>query len=109
MPQIYYGFLNETQSFPKVLSEWNNLITNNNIDLLIALAFYKVGSYDEYAKSGSNEWLNNTDIIMKEVIHSRNSKHYTGFCLFRYGFLFDKKLYTKTSLQEIRNLKKILK
>ncbi len=109
MPQIYYGFFNETQAFPKVLQEWSNLITNNNIKLMVALAFYKVGQFDMYAKSGSNEWLTNNDIIMREIILSRNIKHYEGFCLFRYGFLFDKNLYSNTSLQEIKNIKKILK
>lgn len=109
MPQIYYGFFNETQAFPKVLQEWSNLITNNNIKLMIALAFYKVGQFDMYAKSGSNEWLTNNDIIMREIILSRNIKHYEGFCLFRYGFLFDKNLFSSTSLQEIKNIKKILK
>ena len=77
--------------------------------MLVALAFYKVGRFDEYAKSGSDEWLNNSNIIMKEIIISRNMKHYDGFCLFRYGFLFDESLYSNTSLQEINNMKKILK
>ena len=109
MPQIYYGFFNETQSFPKVLEEWSNLIANKNIKMLVALAFYKVGRFDEYAKSGGNEWLNNDNIIMKEIISSRNIKQYEGFCLFRYGFLFDESLYSNTSLQEINNMQKILK
>ncbi len=108
MPQIYYGFLNETKPFPKVLEEWSNLITNHNIKLYIALALYKVGLIDKYAKNGSNEWLNNNDIIMKEIILSRNNNLYKGFSLFRYGFYFDKNLYTNTSLQEIKNIEKIL-
>ena len=108
MPQLYYGFFNETKAFFQVLEEWNKLILNDNIELLVALAFYKVGQFDYYAKSGSNEWINNEDIIMREIMLSRNIKSYDGFCLFRYGFLFDEKLFSKTSLQEIKNLKKIL-
>ena len=109
MPQIYYGFYNETKSFKKVIDEWNDLITNNKIKLIVALAFYKVGTVDEYAKSGSLEWVTNNNIIMKEIILSRNLSHYAGFALFRYDNLFNSKLYTDTSTMEIENTKKILK
>ncbi len=108
MPQIYYGFFNETQGFQQVLQKWTSLIKNENIKLLVALAFYKVGTFDFYAKSGSNEWLTNDNIIMREIMLSRNNKFYEGFCLFRYGFLFDKDLYSDKSLAEIKNMEKIL-
>ena len=80
-----------------------------SIDLYIALAFYKVGSIDNYAKTGKLEWQNNSDIIMKEILLSRNLKQYKGFCLFRYGNLFDQALYTMTTLKEIENMQKIVK
>ncbi len=109
MPQIYYGFYNETQAFKKVIDEWDNMITIKSIKLLIALAFYKVGQVDTYAKSGSLEWIENSDIIMREIILSRNLKHYDGFVLFRYDYLFNKELQTKTTMQELENMKKVLK
>ena len=108
MPQVYYGFYNETRAFKNVADEWNNLIKNDSIDLYIALAFYKVGQIDKYAKSGSNEWIDNNNIIMKEIIISRNLKYYDGFSLFRYDYLFDDGFYTSTTLLEIENMKKIL-
>ena len=108
MPQIYYGFYNETKDFEKVIREWENMITSD-VDLMIALAFYKVGLVDNYAKSGSNEWINNNDIMMREIILSRNLNHYIGFALFRYDYLFNKKLETNTTVKEIENMKKILK
>ena len=64
MPQIYFGFNNEVKPFLDTLYEWESLIKNNNIRLLPALAFYKVGQYDKYAKSGSNEWIENNNIII---------------------------------------------
>ena len=109
MPQVYYGFHNETRPFLKTIHEWNDLIKNKDIDLYIALAFYKVGSIDNYAKTGKLEWQNNSDIIMKEILLSRNLKQYKGFCLFRYGNLFDQALYTMTTLKEIENMQKIVK
>lgn len=108
MPQVYYGFFNESKRFKTVIDEWNNLI-KNDIDLYIALAFYKVGVIDNYARGGSNEWINNNDIIMREIILSRNLKYYKGFSLFRYDYLFNTELYTNTTMLEIENMKKILK
>ena len=108
MPQIYYGFYNSTRDYIKVTKEWENLIENKEIELYIALAFYKVGMEDKYAKSGFNEWIDNDNIIMREILLSRNLKNYKGFSLFRYENIFNEEIYTKTSIKEIENLKKIL-
>ena len=108
MPQIYYGFFNETKAFKKVIDEWNDMIQSNSIDLYIALAFYKVGQADPYAKSGANEWLTNNDIVMRQILLSRNLSHYRGFSLFRYDYLFNQELYTDMTMAELNNIKKIL-
>ena len=108
MPQIYYGFYNSTRDYIKVTKEWENLIENKDIELYIALAFYKVGMEDKYAKSGFNEWIDNDNIIMREILLSRNLKNYKGLSLFRYENIFNEEIYTKTSIKEIENLKKIL-
>lgn len=108
MPQIYYGFYNSTRDYIKVTKEWENLIENKDIELYIALAFYKVGMEDKYAKNGFNEWIDNDNIIMREILLSRNLKNYQGFSLFRYENIFNEEIYTKTSIKEIENLKKIL-
>lgn len=108
MPQIYYGFYNSTRDYVKVTKEWENLIENKDIELYIALAFYKVGMEDKYAKSGFNEWIDNDNIIMREILLSRNLKNYKGFSLFRYENIFNEEIYTKTSIKEIENLKKLL-
>ena len=109
MPQIYYGFYNSSRDFLNTLNEWESLLQNDNINLYVALAFYKVGTYDKYAKSGDKEWLTNDNIIMREIILSRNSKNYKGFSLFRYDNIFDESSYTNNSIKEIENLKKIIK
>ena len=73
MPQIYYGFYHEAKPFIETLNEWESLIQN---DVLIApaLALYKAGEVDQYAKSGSNEWIS--------IYPSY------GYSLFRYDFLY---------------------
>lgn len=109
MPQIYYGFYNSTKDYYNVVKEWEGLLKNNNIDLLIALAFYKVGVEDKFAKEGREEWLQNNNIIMREIILSRNLKNYRGFSLFRYDSIFDVENYNGNSIGEIENMKKIIK
>lgn len=108
MPQIYFGFNNETRPFIKTINEWNNLIENKNIKLIPALAFYKIGSIDKYALSGSNEWINNTDIIKREIEVSRTIDNYKGFSLFSYNYLFNPEYQNNNTKIEFENLKSIL-
>ena len=108
MPQVYYGFYNEVKPFKMVVDEWEGIITNDKIKLYIALAFYKVGEVDKYAKSGKEEWVNNSDIIMREILMSRNLNKYEGFSLFRYDYIFNDSKYNAISTIEIENVKKIL-
>lgn len=106
MPQVYYGFLNSVKPFLETIKSWNNLITNN-IDLIPALAFYKTGNSDEYAKEGKNEWLEYNNIIAREVMVSRELSNYLGFAIFRYDSIFSDDL-TEISFYEKENLKTIL-
>lgn len=108
MPQIYYGFFNEAQAFHNVLQEWENIVVDDSVKLLPALAFYKVGTIDKYAKGGINEWVENNDIIMREILLSRNLNNYDGFALYRYDYLFNKELMTDTTMKEIENIKEIM-
>ena len=109
MPQIYFGFYNQTRPFVNTLNEWSSLITNDKIKLIPALAFYKSGKPDKYALSGSDEWIINSDIIAKEILESRKINKYNGFSLFSYNYLFNEKYQNETSIKEFDNLKKILK
>ncbi|MBP3841058.1 MAG: family 10 glycosylhydrolase [Bacilli bacterium] len=108
MPQIYYGFENETKPFEVVLEEWKNIVKNRNVKLLVALAFYKTGKIDNYAKKGENEWINNNDIIKREVLMIREKQNINGFSMFRYDNMFNENIMTDNSKKEIQNLKEIM-
>ena len=109
MPQIYYGFYNSTKGYLNVLKEWEELLKEEKIKFYVALAFYKVGIEDNYAKEGRKEWIINDNILMREILLSRNVKNYSGFTLFRYDNVFNINNYTDNSLGEIENIKKIIK
>lgn len=106
MPQIYYGFENEAMPFISTIELWNSLITND-IDLYVALGLYKSGLEDAYAGSGKNEWLNNNDIIKKQIVISRLNSNYKGFVIFRYNHLFNDLETNQTLIQEVNNMKSI--
>lgn len=108
MPQLYYGFFNGTKPYYDTLKEWNELIKNDKVALYLALSFYKVGIVDEYAKEGSNEWINNKDIIKRQILLARSSKKYKGFALFRYDNLFNKNNENQNTKQEFKNVISIL-
>ena len=108
MPQIYYGFENETKPFERVLTEWNTIINKDKVKYQVALAFYKTGREDTYAKKGKEEWLNNNDIMKREVLKIREAKYCEGFSFFRYDNLFNEELMNEISKKERLNLKKIM-
>lgn len=108
MPQIYFGFLNEAKPFLTTIKEWKDLIKVDDIKLVPALALYKSGEVDEYAKSGNREWIEKDDIIKRQILVSRNINNYGGFSLFRYDYLFNKDKENSNLKGEISNLEDIL-
>ena len=66
IPQIYFGFEHETMPFESVVDEWIKLKTDNT-KIAIGLSAYKSGEFDAYAKSGSNEWVENSDILKRQI------------------------------------------
>ena len=107
MPQLYFGFKNQVKPFKETLDTWNSLIKANNIKLIPALAFYKIGREDVYAKSGSNEWIEDDNIISRQIEYSRTKSKYDGFSLFRYDYIFNTSENEKIS-NEVKSLRKLL-
>jgi len=107
MPQVYYGFENDIKPFIETINEWNSLI-KNNVKLVPVLAFYKVGLQDNLAGSGYLEWINNNDIIAREINYTKTLTNYDGITIFRYEYLFNNNLETLNTKDEILNLKKVI-
>ena len=66
IPQLYYGFENGSMPFERVLDEWIELTENSDVKLVAGLALYKVGEEDLFAGKGSDEWINNPDVLKAE-------------------------------------------
>ena len=86
MPQIYYGFENQYSPFKNVLNHWIKLLNNKNSNIVPVLALYKQGEIDNEAGNGKNEWLNDNQIINRQIELIKNS-NLGGYALFRYDFL----------------------
>ena len=68
VPQIYFGFKNETCPFAETLAQWEQLVTNDHVSLIIGLAPYKQGTEDKWAgTAGELEWTQDPDIIKKQI------------------------------------------
>ena len=108
MPQVYYGFDNQYKPFLETIKEWNDLIENDT-KLIPVLAFYKVGLIDNMAGSGKNEWIENNNIIERQINYIKTLNKYNGFTLFRYDYLFNDTLENNNTKIELSNLKKVIK
>ena len=109
-PQIYFGFNNKSRPYLDVLEEFSSIITNKDIELIVGLAAYKCGAEDTYAGAdGKTEWLNNSDILARQVNAAREDPHYGGFALYRYDSVYNPASSVKSAVKsEFDNLKKIM-
>ncbi len=86
IPQIYFGFEHEKMPFETVLNEWLELKTDNT-KIAIGLSIYKSGKIDSYAKSGSSEWVDNTDILKRQISIINNNKNLNGYSYYSCEYL----------------------
>ncbi|OJU15419.1 MAG: hypothetical protein BGN88_07910 [Clostridiales bacterium 43-6] len=108
MPQLYFGFeynkiiANQSFNFNDLLTYWSKLKNNKNVKLYIALGIYKSGQTD----NGSDEWINKTDIIQRQVALCRTVDNYSGFSMYSYSYFIST---NKTNAEERNHLLTIMK
>ncbi|MDE5946383.1 MAG: family 10 glycosylhydrolase, partial [Oscillospiraceae bacterium] len=66
VPQIYFGFKNDSCPFDEVFNQWYDMTKESDISLIIGLAVYKQGKEDKWAGAGQNEWIDDPDVIKKQ-------------------------------------------
>lgn len=101
IPQIYFGFEHETMPFENVINEWSNLNTENT-KIAIGLSVYKSGDVDIFAKSGSNEWVENADILKRQIQIINNNEKLNGYSYYSSSYLIND--YNENLKQEKQNL-----
>lgn len=109
-PQIYFGFEHGALDFQTCLKQWKELISEPSVDLIIGLAAYKAGTEDAYALGGSDEWINNSDILARQVKIIREDADCSGFALYSYRFLFaPEQSLIEAAKQQLENLFEVLR
>lgn len=88
IPQIYYGFENSAAPYKVTLDEWEALAVKGGIPLVAGLSVSKVGCEDTWAGSGKYEWINNSDIISRQLATAKKCRSYGGFALYSYRSVF---------------------
>ena len=97
IPQLYFGFRYKDNDFKfeNILSEWKDICKKNkNVELLIGLASYKIGTETE---ADGKEWCENDDIISRQAKICYEDFAVQGYVIFSYSSLFsDGELYAKS-------------
>ena len=95
MPQIYFGFENESAPFEECVDTWRSFMAQQQADLYVGLALYKSGKEDNYASentedkdSAYNEWKNHDDIIARQIAYLKQCG-IQGFSLYSYAPLME--------------------
>lgn len=103
LPQIYFGFQNDSLPFEECLDDWLSITDSEKVILIPALALYKSGKEDIFAGSGKDEWINNNDIISRQVklIKEKNCK---GFALYSSSYINFSEKFTAQELKSLQNM-----
>ncbi len=101
IPQIYFGFEHGKLPFTRCLEDWTALCSPGKVKLTVGLALYKAGQEDAYALSGKDEWVNNSDILARQV-QTLKEKNCYGYALYSGSYIdFSEKFFA----EELNNLK----
>lgn len=107
LPQVYFGFDNPALPYADVIALWNGMVKSSDVKLVIGLAAYKIGAEDGYAGSGKREWLNNSDIISRQMKLAESLENYGGVALYRYDSVFNPAAGVAAQVsKEIKNIEK---
>lgn len=108
LPQVYFGFDNAALPYSDTIALWSSMTSSGNVKLVIGLAGYKIGAADAYAgASGKNEWINNSDMIARQMKAAKKLGNYGGVAIFRYGSIFEpESSVAKQVNAELANIKK---
>ena len=74
--------------FESVLNDWINIKTDNT-KIAIGLSIYKSGEIDSFAKSGKSEWIENTDILKRQISIINNNEKLNGYVYYSSEYLLN--------------------
>lgn len=110
MPQIYFGFKNNSQPYEGVLADWQEMVSGGGVKLIPGLGVYKIGNEDSYGGSdGRYEWQKDGEIIKRQIIAAEGQPNYGGFALYSYNHVFAPDSNASAKLTEMEAVKNYIK
>ncbi len=104
-PQIYFGFKNVYQPFMFTTKKWIGI--TNKCKLYVGLPLYKCSNPDKYAaeeeKERINEFVNNHNIIARQITYLSKLDEIGGYYVFSYSSILD-----ETKKEEVENMKSVM-
>ncbi len=100
LPQLYFGFDYplEDYRFEALLADWEELLSGSEIQLIVGLASYKVGTDVE---PDCDEW-SDTAVISRQIRVCMTDPAVAGWCFFSYSSLFGEGVLQGEALQRIK-------
>lgn len=109
IPQIYYGFENSAAPYLSTLNEWDALAARGGKPLVAGLSVSKAGAEDVWAGDGKYEWVNNSDILARQLLAAKETRCYGGFALYSYRSIFSPETSVSAAVEkEISALKEMI-
>ena len=102
-PQIYFGFKNASQPYETVLAQWQSMVSGTGVKLIPGLAVYKIGTEDS-SGDGRYEWINDTQIIKRQIQSAKAMSNYGGAILYSYNYVFDTSAAIKAEMNAVKDI-----
>ena len=103
LPQIYFGFENQTLTFDSCFDRWLSITDSEKVSLIPGLALYKCGQEDAFAGSGKDEWQTQDDVISRQVEYLREKKC-KGFALYSSSYINFSETFVAEELNNLKNM-----
>lgn len=110
MPQLYWGFDYKTAdgghnyAFKNILNQWRSMEKDSTVKMYIGLGAYRIGDGDGGANS-QEEWQTG-DNLARMIAACKEEKRISGYCIYRYGSLFDNDGYADLKAAEVATITK---
>ena len=88
IPQLYYGFANETAPFAEALQTWTETVSSESVSLVIGIGTHKCGKEDTWAGSGSMEWCSEPTLPIRQAKLALETNGTDGVAVYDYETTF---------------------
>lgn len=109
IPQVYFGFENESAPFADTVTLWSELVSCDAVSLVIGIGTHKLGKEDQWAGSGLHEWQEHTDIPARQVQFLQKLDNIDGIAIYDYSTTFSPDAAQEAMAQQRNEITKLLK